>query len=141
MSSVERTGVRSLVYSAWHRPAAIQRHVGVTNAAMITCIDVDWCEYCCFCSEPVALIETVLSHGAPKPAKVTTRLAVKADVPAFSVAIETNPEDCIVMFRVRQLAPTPSLVQVMPPDVYAWWLLSLRDAHRDSGSCSAQVSA
>lgn len=130
MSHAERTGIRSLIYSGWHRPASIGRYVGKVTAAKLCMIDIDACEYCCYCGNPVALIETQESENSPKPARVMTTLAAMAGIPAYSVSVEVHPENSsVVMFRVRRLGPSVGDVTVMLPKVYAYWLLALRDHH------------
>lgn len=128
MTHTERTGVRSLVYSGWHRPASIARYVGKVSAAKLCMIDVDACEYCCYCGSPVALIETQESAGPPKSARVMARLARMAGIPAFSVSVTVLDAE-VVCFQVQQLSPTEGCVSAMSPRAYAHWLLDLRAAH------------
>lgn len=136
MSHAERTGVRSLVYSGWHRPASISRYVGKVTAAKLCMIDVDACEYCCVCGSPLALIETQESAGPPKPARVMTALARLAGIPAFSVSISTADGD-ITSFRLQQISPFVGGVLSFTPLMYADWLVSLRDEH----ACKKAVAA
>lgn len=136
MSHAERTGTRSLVYSGWHRPASISRYVGRVAAAKLSMIDVDACEYCCYCGEPVALIETQESTAPPKSARVLTTLARMAGIPAYSVSVAVVDGE-IDGFQVQELTPSRGVVLAMTPQVYAYWLLALRDHH----ACSQAVSA
>lgn len=93
-------------------------------------IDVDSCEACCYCKEPVALIETQASKEAPKAARITAALARLAHIPAYSVSYEPDADGGdIVTFQVRQIQPPDPKVVVMLPKVYAYWLLALRDQH------------
>lgn len=142
MSDRERTGYRTLVYSRWHRPASVRDYLGPVKAAALTMIDIDACEACCRCGAPVALIETA-AQLPPKNAPITAVLARMAGIPAFSVGYVPfaepslcgscgKPDDSdsdIREFHVRQLAPVDRLVGVMKPQVYAYWLLSLRETH------------
>lgn len=129
MSHEERTGQRDLTYSRWHRPAQISRLIGRRVAALLTTIDIDFCEACNSCNEPVALIETQHSDGPPKRAPITQKLAKRAGLPAYSVSYRTDEWGEIVNFAVRQIQPPSADVQTMLPQVYAYWLWSLRAAH------------
>lgn len=142
MSMEERTGERDLLYSKWHRPSRIKEWMTPREAAMLTQIDIDWCEYCAFCGQPVALIETQESHRGPKSARVTSNLADLATMPAYSVAYQrTESGDDIALFTVRQLRPIELDVGEMLPNVYAYWLLSLRKAHnRASPECGRKAA-
>ncbi len=137
MSATERTGVRDLLYSGWHRVGCLRRYLGTTAAAKVCAIDIDWCEYCCYCGEPVALIETQQSTAAPKSARVTRRLAQLAGIPAYSVSYEaTAGGDDIARFQVRQIAPSVGVTTEHDPHAYARWLMWLRSIH----SCAAETA-
>lgn len=142
MSMGERTNKRDLTYSAWHRPENIRRYLGVSIAAKLLLIDIDWCEACCFCSAPLALIETQISNGPPKEARITARLARMAGIPAFSVSV-VLAEDTreIAGFRVRQIMPASIEVQERTPSAYANFLWSLRSDHECEGTRNGQVAA
>lgn len=129
MSSEERTGVRSLVYSRWHRTGSLRRHLGVVTASRCCMIDIDACEYCCICGEPLALIETQITTAPPKRARVTERLAALAGVPAYSVSVDADIDGDPTMFLVQQRAPSVCEVQTMNPQVYAYFLWALRGNH------------
>ncbi len=106
MPAREYSGVRDLAYSAWHRADRISRFLGRRRAALLSVIDIDWCEYCNVgsCREPLALIETARDQSgnrAVKPATVTGKLATKAGdarrecrqrQPACSLEVATNRE-------------------------------------------------
>jgi hypothetical protein len=129
VSSEERTGRRDLTYSGWHREDVI-RSYGLTRyqAWLLGLIDIDGCEYCRHCREPLVLIETQVSARAPKPAPVTAVLAKRAGIPAYSVSIELVGGEP-VMFRFRRLEPPLDTIKEMEPREFAWWLLSLRTEH------------
>lgn len=138
MTHAERTGKRSLLYSGWHRPDSTARYLGRIAASKLCMIDIDSCEYCCFCKAPVALVETQESTHAPKSAAVTAALARMAGLPAFSVSLTPDQAKAdIVLFRVRQLTPDVGDVMDMGPAEYAAWLLALRGRH----VCKAARSA
>ncbi len=132
MSNEERTGRRSLLYSGWHRPSSITRYVGRLAAAKLCMIDVDACEYCCYCRTPLALIETQESNGKPKAAPVTATLARMAGIPAFSVSVQVNQTGLvseIVGFCVQMITPQLGAIVRMNCAEYATWLLALRGPH------------
>jgi hypothetical protein len=128
MTMQERTGLRSLIYSAWHRPASTGALIGRVAAAKLLMIDIDSCEYC-YCGRPVALIETQESTHDPKPARVMTRLALMAGIPAYSVSIHLDDDRQVTGFKVRRLDQGGSTVSSMDPGTYAWWLSGLRSLH------------
>ena len=132
MSYEERTGIRSLLYSGWHRVESTGLLIGRVAASKLHMIDIDACEYCCYCREPVALMELQCSTSPPKPAPVMSRLAWMAGVSAWSVSVEpsTSSPPTVARFQVQQqLVPVVSTVTVMSPHEYASWLLALRDQH------------
>jgi len=158
MSNEERTGFRSLIYSSWHRPQAIKRYLNITDAMKLLVIDIDWCEACRLCSEPVALIETAYTRAAqsqglvPKDARITALLARMAKIPAYSVLYfgEVKKTRCgaceqysesgdIKAFLVRRIQPKDGWIEYMDPERYARFLLSLRDVH--NYTCSKQVES
>lgn len=137
MTMRERTGTRDLTYSRWHRPdnlhkplmarLAVPKWEAWRIADSCTVIDIDWCEYCKKCRQPLALIET--QQGAnPKPAEVTTNLANMAGIPAYSLSYRVDNGE-IVGFRMRQVAPSLSTVQDFTPEAWAEWLVRLHDQH------------
>ena len=138
----ERTGNRDLLYSGWHRPRSISRFLGRRIAALVTVIDVDWCEYCNWCYQPIALIETQESGRMPKSANVTQRLAARADLAAFSVSYEPSDDGAdILMFRVRQIHPDSAEVVDLKPKTYARWLWGLRRTHENEKPLCAAKTA
>lgn len=130
MSMEERTGGRDLLYSGFHRPSSIRRFLTPREAASLCVIDIDFCEACCFCYQPLALIETQRSAHLPKQAPIMAKLAHLAGLPAWSVSyLPTDDGADIEVFRVRQVEPFDDEALTMSPDVYAKWLLHLRAAH------------
>ena len=150
MSDGERTGFRTLVYSRWHRVSRIRSLIGAVRAAKLTMIDIDSCEACAYCGEPVALIETAHTTKEPKAAPITAFLAARAGILAFSVSyygdIERSHCDGCgrddergepTQFLVRQIQPADPWVKLMSPTQYAEFLESLRDGHRCAGEEAA----
>ena len=129
MSMRERTGVRDLLYSQWHRADRTRRFLGPVRAVKLTAIDIDWCETCCWCSEPLALVETQESRHT-KSAVITTALGRRAGLPVFSVGYTANADRTdITEFSVREIWPNQGLETVLTPLDYALWLEGLRTAH------------
>jgi hypothetical protein len=133
MSQRERTGVRDMIYSRWHRPELISRYLRLDQAVILDMIDIDACESCHFCKRPLALIETKESRATSTSAYITSLLAQMAGVPGYLVFYTATDSDDISEFRVQQVAPVPGALTVVTPQAYAEWLLSLRDAHTCTG--------
>lgn len=146
MSNEERRGWRDLTYNIWHRPASLKRFIGHPAAYSCAMIDIDGFEYCRWCYEPLALIETARQRGG-KNARATATLARKARIPAYSLLyqVDDNGEDrcdgCgnithhgeIVQFWLSYLWPRPILPQDGPrtltPQEWALCLYQLRANH------------
>lgn len=112
MSFAERTGKRDLSYSAWHRPASIQRFIGRIAAQELMMVDIDAVECVARTREPVAMCETAIDIGQEiKPSTVTLKVARACNVPCFTVlyslAKRANPADDhwldIDQFRVKRI--------------------------------------
>lgn len=129
MTATERYGTRDLTYSDWHRAASIKRFLPVLQASVLNYIDIDACEYCHFCRETLALIETAIDIGQTNKATTVTRnLANKANVPAYLVYYTPIGGD-VTRFRVKQVAPMFTDEKIMNPSEYAAFLWGLRIAH------------
>lgn len=142
MSAHEKTGRRSLLYSGWHRERGLRERYGFTprQAWSLGVIDIDSCEFCRHCFDPLALVETQESYRPPKPAPVMSRLAARAGIPAYSVSIVPGAEqdsDPIALFMLRRLHPPTEHMDVFTGAEYAAWLLSLRADHE----CKARPAA
>ncbi len=124
MSRHERYGTRDLAYSAWHR----------TLDDELTYIDVDACEYCSRCRQPLALIETARDVGQSfKATSVLRALATLCGLPAFLVLYEVGESADVSQFRVRTVAPRQGHWKVLSPDQYANGLRALRQHHSCNG--------
>lgn len=131
MAMNERYGRRDLLYSGWHRPSSISRFVGQRTAHDLSCIDVDYLEFCSGCRRPIAIIETQRSFGPPKSAAVCVALGGLAKLPVFTVSYAPNESgDDIQEFRWRQLWPRQSTVLNLTPSAYAFWLAGLHASHQ-----------
>ena len=114
----------------WHRSAALRRFLGNTRAGLVSLIDIDCCEFCHLCSEPVALIETKDIRARTKVGTVTARLASRAMLEAYLVEYEVNEAgDDITEFIVTAWHPVGSGPRSFSPQQYADWLWELRSAH------------
>jgi hypothetical protein len=135
----ERTGIRDLSYSAWHRVRSIARFVGVEQAQSLSMVDADvvlFLEVDPRSRSPLALIEVAIDvEQTEKPASSTARLAALAGLPAFTVlyrrSVRLNPADRreldIDRFRVRRLWPSPEHSwRTLSPEDWAKALVEIR---------------
>jgi len=130
----------------WHRKDSMRRFVDGVTAGWMSQIDVDSCEYCHMCYEPVALIETKDVKEVSKVWTVTRNLATRADLEAYLVEYELSGTrlKCVscdrvdgaddidlVMFHVTRWDATTGLFvrDPMSPQAYAEWLWKLRYPH------------
>lgn len=142
----ERTGIRDLAYSNWHRQACPER---------VSMIDVDGLEYCRRCRTPLALIETALDYGqSVKPTTALEALSLAANVPAFCVLYAKSDEPCdfdrrkkcrrigcshgIAAFRVRRIRPNSTGYMPWTPVEFCDFLVRLHDAH-EATVCQAAI--
>ncbi len=132
----------------WHRRDSLSRFVGKNRATWMSQIDIDSCEYCHLCSEPIALVETKTIWARSKNGTVTAKLAERASLSAYLVEYQTHGPaltcstcgrpnaiegDDILRFLVSQWHPKPAGDNAgrreMYPVEYANWLWSLRFGH------------
>lgn len=142
----ERTGIRDLAYSNWHRQFCPER---------VSMIDVDGLEYCRRRRSPLALIETALDYGqAVKPTSALEQLSLAANVPAFCVLYTKTDERCdfdrrnrckrlgcshgIAAFRVRRIRPAPTSYNPWTPEGFRDFLINLHDGH-EATVCQAVI--
>ena len=117
----ERTGVRDLTFSRWHR-GALPRDV--------SWIDIDSLHYCKYCLEPLGLFELVRSDAPDfleedcrrKVATMTERVGVRLGIPAFKIAYCGNP---LQMAAVQTVGRFP--VDVCHPAKLARFINDLHD--------------
>lgn len=130
MSLAERYGTRDLTYSKWHRPPSIRRYLDDRTATDLSWIDIDCCEYCERCKEPLALLELAQDVGqSTKPTVVTKNLAIRARISAYLVFYKVLNGD-IVSFRLRQIAPRRNAEKNLTPAQFAVFLAGLRKDHK-----------
>lgn len=143
MSRYEQLGVRSLVYSKWHR-----FYLGDAEKM----IDLDGVEYCDRkgCNKPLLLVETAMDVGQNnKPTTVLRRLAQASGVLAICVLYTVAPDaseqhgcgcdensildGCthgITRFRVRRVWPSPvRMWTVLDPEEFRDRLRIIRLNH------------
>ena len=138
MSDRERYGQRDLTYSRWHRIDSIQRYITHKEAWHLGMIDIDDCEYCRHCYEPLALIELAQDVGQEyKPSMVTAKLAERANVPAFQVFYSKTKAGDISEFRLTSLSNTDYADAVLGPCEFAQFLVSFHEKH----SCPKRSTA
>lgn len=152
MPHYERTGKRSLTYSAWHRRDSIKRFLAGEEvlASRLTMIDIDGAYVEAkhpYDRPPVALIETVETSRQLKPGdyyhknvNILYQLGKKAEIPVFLVlyrpdyskpnpANESYPD--IEEFYIKEFWPTHSTKwKVCTPEQYARFLVHLRHNHK-----------
>lgn len=113
----------------WHRREALSRYLG-RRAQWVSLIDIDCCEYCHLCYEPVALVETKDIRAKSKAGTVTAKLASRAMLPAWVVEYSLTPAgDDIEWFRLTQWHPQRPGTQQLTAQQYALWLWDLRREH------------
>jgi hypothetical protein len=136
----EKTGIRDLGYSLWHRKS-LPRYATTT--------DIDFVEYCPECFEPLVIIETAygldnLDKVHTNPIPTIKKLASKALIPFYVVLYEGESEgesECplchrpfartrIAAFRKKLIYPREGYWTDMSVDEYREWLLSLHIEHR-----------
>jgi len=132
MSKRERMGERSLIYSQWHR----QEHIASLlqsdrKAWLLAMIDLDDIEYCPFCHEVLALIETTLATGREKSTTITKSLAASANKPAYLVYYKPTEAGNIEQFQIQQCWPIQTELKEITPEQYASFLFSLRVKHAE----------
>jgi hypothetical protein len=98
MSRLERTGVRDLTFSQWHR----------TLSDECTAIDIDLCEYCRFCGEALVLIEVARGLYNRKQTRIIRNLAKKAGITAILVLYESINGEMGPRVRVARVWPDPT---------------------------------
>jgi hypothetical protein len=142
----ERTGIRDLAYSNWHRQFCPER---------VCMIDVDGLEYCRRCRMPLALIETALDRGQSiKPTTALEQLSLAANVPAFCALYTKGGVECdfdrrnrccrigcthgITGFRVRRIRPNPTGFQDWTPEGFRDFLTTMHDGH-EATVCQAVI--
>lgn len=117
MADEERLGVRCLCWSRWHREPNLPHEAAY--------IDIDGCEYCRQCKEPVFLIETAHKTGKPKATTVLRALAKRAGISAYLVRYEgcmSNESNV----DIQQVWPWNDQVVTMTGQAMRDYLLGLR---------------
>ncbi len=140
MSNKERTGVRDLTYSEWHRQDNLKlllRPLFATDtdanwhAYECAMIDLDAVEWCRKCKRPVGLVEVQRSAKPPKDATVTRTMADMLGIPAWSISYTATSDDPpeIIEFRVRELTSADRAIQRMTPAGWAAHIWNLHERH------------
>lgn len=135
MSRHERTGLRDLTYSTWHRYAV--------HSPKATWIDVDAVEYCCFCREPLIVFELSRDIGRRKDVSLMPLLATRLKLSGGVVLYTPSGTECacgkdfvdddcdhgISKFRVEWMVPTHYEVEYTA-EHFAEGLLLLHERHK-----------
>lgn len=146
MTTNERTGIRDLTYSAWHRApnlapllepvyAHIADHYTRQREALLAAhrcpmIDVDAVEYCHACYTPLALIELKDERARTKVTTVLEALGELSLLPVYLVEMSKDG-DGPTSFRVSRRYPQHDTPQLLTPAEYALFVLGIHRApHR-----------
>lgn len=123
MSAKERTGKRCLAYSRWHREQGRE----------LAAIDIDFVEYCVYCNEPLALVETTRDVGQGyKATTVTQALAQKAGLEVWLVYYSVEGEEGkekVTRVRVQRVYPGKTKIVFATPEQWRVRLLKMRSEH------------
>lgn len=137
MSNEERTGQRDLLYNDWHRRNSFARFMTLVEADRCAAIDVDFCEYCKKCYQPLALVETQRSRSFDKPYTVTRNLALLAGLKAFVVSYWATEDGLdIEGMKVQQVAPDLHAPVTLAAPKWALHLYELRREH-EANECKS----
>lgn len=131
MSSQRHKKEVDWLWNEWHREGRdkMWRFLGKREAWELGNIDIDTCEWCRYCKQPLALIEAKV-WGADRNLTVTENLAARAQIPAYCVEYRPTEGDVwngqdIAEFRVTSSTST----QVYMPDEMANFLYDMRSEH------------
>lgn len=130
MSEHERTGIRDLAYSRWHRVASFSRYMPVEHARLCTMIDMDANEYCSSCGRALAFCETAFDTGNHKATWVLRCAALQAQTTGWLVYYRKDERDDMAGFRIRQIAPEYGPELEWTPEQWARQVYRLRERHR-----------
>ena len=116
----EKTDERDRSYSRWHRQFTGEYRF----------IDIDHVEYCPYCNEPLALIETAVDVGQTyKCADITTLIAKRLGAFSLIVLYKLDSDNKIEMFRVKYTNPIGNGFKCYTPEKYLRLLKRLHDLH------------
>jgi hypothetical protein len=117
----ERTDERDRTYSRWHRQFTGDYRF----------IDIDHVEYCPYCNEPLALIETAVDKGQKsKCADITTLIAKKINVCSLIALYTPNGEKSIEKFRIMFTNPETNFWIELNSQEYLNLLKSMHEQHK-----------
>jgi hypothetical protein len=121
MSRYERSGIRDLGFSQWHR----ERFDDDAKA-----YDVDLVGLCHRCDQPQYVIETTRSAGF-KPTKWTARVALMLNVPGYLVHYVNDDDGRLAALTAHLLAPFCSRRLIGGSDAFELHLKALRATHAE----------
>lgn len=138
MSLEERTGIRDLAYSQWHRPSRISRYITQTQAAALTYIDIDGAEVCEQCGHVLALIETAFGlHQRNKATTILRQLANQAGCKAYVVLYAKDETGDCSRFAARLVAPVQEAWRELSP---VDWARQLVEIHEGCANCERRAA-
>jgi hypothetical protein len=130
MSDGERTGLRDLTFSRWHRAQSTGRYMPLGNARRLKALDLDFIEYCDRCRQPLLLIELAYDNGRSKPTQLLVRLANRAGLAGVLIYWRPTADGSdLASLRICQVAPIATQLQRVTPDQYARGLWNMRVRH------------
>lgn len=139
MSEQRRNKNVDWLWNEWHRPGRdkMWRFLEKKQAWELGMIDIDCCEWCRYCRQPLALIEAKV-WGADRNFEVTENLARMAQIPAYCVEYRPTDGDVWNGQDIAEFRVTSSTSQaIYTPDGMANFLYDMRREHH-CGEATAQ---
>ena len=107
------------LYNDWHR-----KYDGIAG------IDIDFCEVCPRCYEPLAILETCYDKGQKYKATTLVNIVGKRlNIPVFLVFYKNLTPDSLT-FRIKRITSSPTDFELMNEDQWVAILLDLQHNHR-----------
>jgi len=106
-------------YNDWHR-----KYDGIAG------IDIDFCEVCPRCYEPLAILETCYDKGQKYKATTLVNIVGKRlNIPVFLVFYK-NLTNTTLTFRIKRITSSQTDFELMNEDQWVAILLDLQSNHR-----------
>jgi hypothetical protein len=115
----ERTGVRDLAFSQWHRSVFVDE---------AKAFDFDLVDMCHLCNQPLFVTESVRGNGY-KSTVWTQRTALGMNVPAVLVRYSCDTDGRLDGLLAILLAPGQSPVQIGDAAAFIVWASEIRRSH------------
>jgi len=106
-------------YNDWHR-----KYDGIAG------IDIDFCEVCPRCYEPLAILETCYDKGQKYKATTLSKIvASRLNIPCYLVFYK-NLTPGSLTFRIKRITSSQTDFELMNEDQWVAILLDLQSNHR-----------